>query len=72
MIGYRQKYQWNEKHHIIEMVPKSLSGVGIGNLIKKNKQTNKQTNKQKTNFSPVWNDMVDWWILKSVVKCKFK
>jgi hypothetical protein len=33
------------------MVPKSLSGVGIGNLIKKNK--NKQTNKQKTNFSPV-------------------
>ena len=69
MIGYRQKYQWNEKHHTVGMVPKSLSGVGIGNLIEKNK--NKQTNKQKTNFSPVWNDMVDWWILKSVVKCKF-
>jgi hypothetical protein len=34
------------------MVPKSLSGVGIGNLIKK-KNKNKQTNKQKTNFSPV-------------------
>jgi hypothetical protein len=33
------------------MVPKSLSGVGIGNLIKKNK--NKQTNKQKTKFPPV-------------------
>jgi hypothetical protein len=33
------------------MVPKSLSGVGIGNLIKTNK--NKQTNKQKTKFSPV-------------------